>query len=50
MRKQPDKLSDEARAFTELTRNLLSVPKKEIDEKKAQYEKQKEREKGKRAT
>jgi hypothetical protein len=49
MRKQPDKLKNtEARAFIELAKNLLAVPKKEVDEKRAQYERQKVEEKGKR--
>lgn len=49
MRKQPEQLKNkEARAFTELARNLLAVPKKEADEKRAEYEKLKALEKGKR--
>lgn len=38
------KSHDEAHAFTELTKNLLSVPKKEIDERRDRYEKTKKRE------
>ena len=44
----PEPKTDEALRFKQLAKNLLSVPKKEADEKKAEYEKQKEREKGKR--
>lgn len=50
MSKQPTKPQTEADTFTELARKLLAVPKKEVDEKKAEYERQKAREKGKRAT
>lgn len=38
----------EAEAFTELTKRLLSVPKKEVDEQRAKYEKQRESGKEKR--
>lgn len=51
MRKQTEpELQNDARAFTELTRKLLAVPKKEIDKEKAKYESKKEREKKKRTT
>ena len=51
MRKQPEKLrSEEARAFTELAKNLLAVPKKEVEEKREEYERQKAAEKRKRTT
>jgi hypothetical protein len=50
MRKEAgEKQSDEALAFTDLTRRLLAVPKREVDAKKAEYEKQKERKNEKRA-
>ncbi|HEY0077926.1 MAG TPA: hypothetical protein VGB73_04710 [Pyrinomonadaceae bacterium] len=39
----------EADTFTELTRKLLAVPKKEVDKEKAKYEKKKARENEKRA-
>jgi hypothetical protein len=35
----------ESRAFTELTKKLLAVPKEEVDKEKAKYEKQREEEK-----
>lgn len=38
----------EAQAFTDLAKKLLSVPKKEVDEQRAKYEEQREKEKGKR--
>ena len=50
MKKQSPKPQTEAEAFTNLARKLLAVPKKEVDEKKVGYQKQKEREKGKRTT
>ncbi len=50
MKKQTSKPPTEAATFTDLTRKLLAVPKKEVDAEKAKYEKQKEREKGKRTT
>ena len=43
---QPAK-SDEFKRFEELTRKLLAVPKSEVDEQKAKYERQREKE-GKR--
>lgn len=50
MRKQTEsELHNEANAFTELTKKLLAVPKKEIDDQKAKYEKNKERKNEKRA-
>lgn len=50
MRKQAaPKQSDEALAFIDMTRKLLAVPKREVDAKKAEYEKQKERKNEKRA-
>lgn len=46
MRKQSEsELQREARAFTELTKKLLAVPKREVDKEKAKYEKQREKEK-----
>lgn len=46
MRKQAEgNLQSEADAFTDLTRKLLAVPKKEVDKEKAKYEKQREKEK-----
>jgi hypothetical protein len=46
MEKQTGNTSqDEAHAFTELTRKLLAVPKKEVDKEKAKYEKRREKEK-----
>lgn len=46
MRKQADReLQSESRAFNELTKKLLAVPKKEIDKEKAKYEKKRENEK-----
>jgi len=42
-------LRSEATAFTDLTKKLLAVPKKEIDAQKAKYEKDKERKNEKRA-
>lgn len=49
MRKQAEaKQSDEALAFIEMTRKLLAVPKREVDAKKADYEKQKGRKSEKR--
>jgi len=42
------KPQSEADAFTDLTKKLLSVPKKEVDTERAKYEKQKGREKEKR--
>lgn len=46
MNKPPrPKPSAEAEAFTKLTKTLLSVPKKEVDEQRAKYEKQREKEK-----
>jgi hypothetical protein len=49
MRKQPEaKQSDEALAFTNLAKNLLAVPKREVDKKKEEYERQKERKNEKR--
>jgi hypothetical protein len=38
-------LRSEATAFTDLTKKLLAVPKKEIDKEKAKYDKQREKEK-----
>jgi hypothetical protein len=50
MRKQTEnELQSEANAFTNLTRKLLAVPKKEIDDQKAKYDKGKERKNEKRA-
>ncbi len=50
MRKQAEaKQSDEALAFIDMTRRLLAVPKREVDAKKAEYEKRKERKNEKRA-
>ena len=49
MRKQaPEVQSREFNNFKALTKNLLAVPKKEADDKKAEYDKQREHEKGKR--
>ena len=46
MRKETDTNNQtEARAFTELTKKLLAVPKKEIDKEKAKYDKRREKEK-----
>jgi hypothetical protein len=46
MRKQTEsELQSESRAFVELTKKLLAVPKKEIDKEKAKYEKQRDKEK-----
>jgi hypothetical protein len=46
MRKQTEsKTRSEADAFTDLTRRLLAVPKKEVDKEKAKYEKRREKEK-----
>lgn len=39
-KKQPEK-SDEFRKFEDFTRRLMAVPKKEIDKKKAEYERNK---------
>ncbi len=51
MKKQTDgDLHGEGNAFTELTRKLLAVPKKEVDKEKAKYEKKKQHEKEKRTT
>jgi hypothetical protein len=44
------KEQSEANAFTDLTKKLLAVPKKEIDAQKAKYEKGKERKNEKRTT
>ncbi len=50
MRKQTEsELQSESRAFTDLAKKLLAVPKKEIDAQKAKYEKSKERKNEKRA-
>jgi hypothetical protein len=38
-------LQSESRAFTELTRKLLAVPKKEVYKEKAKYEAKKQNEK-----
>ncbi len=43
---QPAK-SEEFRRFEDFTRKLLAVPKSEVDEQKAKYERQREKE-GKR--
>jgi hypothetical protein len=40
-----DQTGTEARAFTELTKKLLAVPKKEIDKEKAKYDKKRDKEK-----
>ena len=46
MKKQmQDKQESEAETFTEFTKKLLAVPKKEIDKEKARYEKQRDKEK-----
>lgn len=43
MRKQPEReLRGEAQNFVDLARKLLSVPKKEVDEQRAKYEKGKQ--------
>jgi hypothetical protein len=50
MRKQTEsELHSEAHAFTDLTKKLLAVPKKEIDAQKAKYNRSKERKNEKRA-
>jgi len=48
MRKQTEPQS-EADTFTEFTKKLLAVPKKEIDKRQEEYKRKKEREKEKRA-
>ena len=49
MKKQAEpELQNEARAFVEFAKNILAVPKKEVDEQRTKYEKKKEREKEKR--
>ena len=50
MPKQATKPQTEAQTFTDLTRRLLAVPKKEIDAQKAKYEKQKGKKNEKRTT
>lgn len=46
MRKQSDgELQSEAKSFADLTKKLLAVPKKEIDNEKARYEKERTKEK-----
>lgn len=50
MRKQANGgMRSEANAFTDLTKRLLAVPKKEVDNEKAKYEKKKRHENEKRA-
>lgn len=39
-KKQPEK-SEEFKRFEDFTRRLIAVPKKEIDQQKAKYERQK---------
>jgi hypothetical protein len=42
MKKQPQSANhEEFENFKKLTKNLLAVPKKEVDEKRAQYEREK---------
>jgi hypothetical protein len=49
MSKEADSKSpNEGDTFTEFTKKLLAVPKKEIDAEKAKHERNKELEKGKR--
>lgn len=47
-RQPPAEPRSEADAFTDLTKKLLSVPKKEVDAEKAKYERQKVRKNEKR--
>jgi hypothetical protein len=50
MKKKPNKPpSEEFRRFEEFTRALMAVPKKEIDQQKAKYEKHKATKKRKAA-
>ena len=49
MRKQPEReVRGEAQTFVDLARKLIAVPKKEVDEQKARYEKGKQRKDEKR--
>ena len=50
MKKQAPEPRSEADTFTEFTKRLLAVPKKEIDKRQEEYKRKKEREKGKRTT
>jgi hypothetical protein len=40
-KREPNEKSEEFKRFEDFTRKLLAVPKKEIDQQKAKYERQK---------
>jgi len=49
MKKKPDKPSEEYANFEKLAKQLISVPKSEIDKRQAEYEKKKAAKKRKAA-
>lgn len=49
MNKSPEHMPDAADDFERLAKNLLAVPKKELDEKEAEYQMERERVKAEKA-
>lgn len=43
--KQPEPKSEELKRFEEMTRQIISVPKSEIDRRQAEYEREREQKK-----